>query len=553
MSTYYPSGVLQLLLRLDDGVTPLPPEAVAALQGALGSQVQPATDLQAFAPVADGYSVLGAILPSEVTHERNTPREADVLTVRVPFRDFPLPARIVRSIGVVWYAGTVSAANYAAGLRNAVTGTPGPLLSVLMPSRSNLRFVGFADGAEEDYDAGVITIRARDYTGILLDERVKPDVLKSIEIHQPLDQVVLSLLRQFPSGACRGLTVEFSPFVDDDGAEQPFPNVSDVLGKPAQFKRGKAPGLSATYGGADVSYWDLLTDLCAMCGYIPTIEEDRLRVLPPRNLFDGVGTFRRTVTTPNGSTEALTARRMVQGFNVDSVRFARKFGRQAIPSIEVRSVAPGLRQPIVSRYPEDGPPVPRHHKTKAPVGSRVKTMARANNVVPGGLGASNRSELVLIRGVSTQAEVDRIARGLWQELARQEWTGSYTTKHLASVGGDNDDPDLLDLRAGDPLELVLQRAGASSGVLLSTANLQTRGAQIDALVRRGIGQQAATAIADVYSAARALGSTFRTRTVTYSWQLGGAQPRVQVSSTVGTYLAAPAEDPIEVAPVREVV
>jgi hypothetical protein len=540
VSTYYPSGVLQLLLRLDDGVTPLPPDAVAALQGALGSQVVPATDLQAFSPVADGYSVLGAILPSEVTHERNTPREADVVTIRVPFRDFPLPARIVRSIGVVWYAGTVSAANYAAGLRNSFAnkdGKTGPLLSVLTPSRQNLRFVGFADGAEEDYDAGVITIRARDYTGVLLDERVKPDVLKSIEIDQALDLVILSLLRQFPGGACRGLTVEFSPFVGENGAEQEFPNVAQVLGKPAKFRRGKAPSLSATYGGADVSYWDLLTDLCSLCGYLPTIEEDRLRVLPPRNLFTGQGTFRRTVTTPSGSTEVLTARRMVQGHNVDSVRFARKFGRQAIPAIEVRSVAPGLRQPIVSRFPPDSA-TPR---------------TKANNVQPSGRGASERSELVLIRGVSSQAEVDRIARGLWQELARQEWTGSYMTKHLASVGGDNDNPDLLDLRAGDPLELVLQRAGASSGVLLSIANLQTRGAQIDALVRRGISQPAAIAIADVYSAARALGSTFRTRTVTYSWQLGGAQPRVQVSSTVGTYLAAPVEDPVEVAPVRAVV
>ena len=537
MSTYYPSGVLQLLLRLDDGVTPLPPEAVAALQGALGSQVQPATDLQAFAPVADGYSVLGAILPSEVTHERNTPREADVLTVRVPFRDFPLPARIVRSIGVVWYAGTVSAANYAAGLRNAVTGTPGPLLSVLMPSRKNLRFVGFADGAEEDYDAGVITIRARDYTGVLLDTRVEPSVLASIEIDQALDLVVLSLLRQFPGGACRGLTVEFSPFIGEDGAEQPFPNVAQVLGKPAKFRRGKTPKLSATYGGADVSYWDLLTDICALCGYLPMIEEDRLRIVPPRNMFTQQGTFQRTVTTPSGSTEKLTQRRMVQGYNVDAMRFARKFGRQAIPAIEVRSVAPGLRQPIVSRYPPDSA-TPR---------------TKANNIQPSGRGAAERSELVLIRGVSTQAEVDRIARGLWQELARQEWTGSYTTKHLASVGGDNDDPDLLDLRAGDPLDLVLQRAGASSGVLLSIANLQTRGAQIDALIRRGLSQAAAVAIADAYSAARALGSTFRTRTVTYSWQLGGAQPRVQIASTVGTYLAAPDEPPIEVAPLRAVV
>lgn len=537
MSTYYPSGVLQLLLRLDDGVTPLPPEAVAALQGTLGPQTRAATDLQAFAAVPDGYSVFGAILPSEVVHERNTPREADTLSIRVPFRDFPLPARIVRSVGVVWYAGTVSAANYAAGMRNAMSGTPGPLLSVLTPSRSNLRFLGFADGCEEDYDAGVISIRARDFTGILLDTRVEPSVLASIEIDQALDLVLLSLLRQFPGGACRGLGVEFVPFVDAAGVEQAFPVVADVLGKPAKLRRGKAPRLSATYGGADVSYWDLITDLCSLCGYLPTMEEDRLRIIPPRNLFDGAGTFRRTVTTPAGSTEVLTARRMVQGFNLDAVRFGRKFGRQAIPAIEVRSVAPGLRQPIVSRYPPD--------KTPA--------RTRANNIQPSGRGAAERSELVLVRGVSTQAEVDRMAVGLWQELARQEWTGSFQTRHLASVGGDNDDPDLLDMRAGDPVELVLQRAGASSGVLLSIANLQTRGAQIDALVRRGLSQAAAVAIADVYSAARALGSTFRTRSVTYSWQLGGAQPRVQVAATVGTYLAAPVEAPVEVAPQRAVV
>ena len=538
MSTFYPSGLLQLLVRLDTGFGPLPPEAIAALQGQQGSLSTPATSLEAFAPADDGFSILNAILPAEVSHERNGPRQADTLTVRIPFKDFPLPARAVRSIGVVWYAGTVSADNYARGMSRALAGDSGSNSAILIPSRKNLRFVGFADGVTEDHAAHSIVFQARDYTGILLDTRVKPEVLQKLDIGMTLDLVVLQLLREFPGNGARGLEVEFQQWVDETGQPQPFPVVAEVYGPAAQARKGKKPRLPASRGGADISYWDLLTDLCVMCGFIPVIEEDRLRIIPPRNFYASAGSFSRVV-----GGETLTTRRMVHGANIKGLSFTRKFGRLAVPSIEVISSAPGLRVPLRSKYPADVPG------------------KGANTVLPSGRGAAERSELVLIKGISSQTELDRFAAGLWEEYGRQEWQGKLSTQDLASLGdpriptGGNAEPDLLDVRSGDPFQVVIQRRSQDTGVLSTLSDLDTPSARLAAMKRWGVSASAAEALVRLYDATRQMGDTFRVRQVSATWQLGGDSPKVSLGFSLGTFLNAPAlpspNIPIEVSePVR---
>jgi len=521
VTTYYPSGLLNLLVRLDDGYEPLSPEAVATLQGGTAPYTA-GTAIEALAPSNDGLSLFLAIPPNELTHERNGPRTADTLSVRIAYRDLPVPPRAIRSIGVVWHADTVTPENYALGMREGLAGrSTAP--AILAPTTANKRFVGFVDTVEEDDGACSLNIEARDFTALLIDQIVPPSVLATTATDVRLDALVMTLLRSIPGNVAKGLTVEFVAWGADDeqGPPDPFPVVSDVYGKQGRARRGKSPRLSASSGGADVSYWDVLTDICVACGYLPVIEEDRLRIIPPRTLYEGEGSFRRAVATASG-VEQLTARRFIVGLNAEDPTFRRSFARLSIPSIIVRSTVPGLREPLTSRWPPE-----------------AKTKARPPSVTPSGRGAQDRSELVLVRGISTQAQLDRIARNLWHEYALGEYVGKIATTHLASYGGGNADPDILGIRSGDPVDVVRRGAGAAGGVLSTIADLQSLEARFEALRASGVSGTAARSIVQFQAATSGLGSTFRVKSMSQAWRFSDT-PSVRTTLNLGSYMTVQA-------------
>jgi hypothetical protein len=68
------------------------------------------------------------------------------------------------------------------------------------------------------------------------------------------------------------------------------------------------------------------------------------------------------------------------------------------------------------------------------------------------------------------AQLQEIAKGIFEEMARGEITGSCSTKNLASFGGDNRDPDMCRLRPGDGIEFAYDvRANSGINPLVSPA------------------------------------------------------------------------------------
>ncbi len=504
MSTYYPSGLLQLHVRLDEGAGPLPKGALDALRGLDTTTYD--SGLTALATPSDGLSVITSVQPREVDHQRNGPRFADTLQVSIALRDFPIRAQMIRAVGVVWLAGTVSPDDYQDGMRTAVRGGR-TNRALVNPTRENVRFVGFADQIREDESAGELVLVCRDFTSVLLDTEVTSDVLQGIDAGAPLDSVVIELLRRIPGGAAGGLSVSIEPWIGEDGSPLPLPRVASLYHERQTSKAGVSR-IPAALASGQLSFWDLITDLCMRAGMVPMIEEDALRIVPPRNVFGSNGSWRRTVAG-----ETLTVRRMVLGNNLRSLQFSRDLGRLASPAVVVRSWAPGLSVPLEARWPE---------------------AVKASQVLPSGLGASEKPQVLLVRGVTDPAQLSRIARSLYEEMSRTEYGGTLSTVDLASLGGGNSDPDLLDLRSGDPLEVVIQNGGQRTG--LSWVSRQTSDEAFRRMRAHGIAAPVARALVRLAEQTRGLQTVFRVRECAYKWRLSGPNPSVQVDIGFANWL-----------------
>lgn len=518
---YRPSGLVQLHVRLTDGVGDVPSEALAVLRG----QVAPgaATDLAAFASPIDGLSVITAVQPASVTLLKNTHRAADKLALTIQAADLPIPTRLIRSIGVLAFLGTVDADAYAAGLSANARGS-GVNTALLRPSRDNLRFIGFMDDIDEDTDGGMLSMESRDYTGILLDTPVAVAVFE-IDINAPLDDVIVAILRTVPGGAADGIRVRRESTVEYDDQAGTYrmrlgdlPNVAKTFPAVTKRRRGKQFRLPASLAGSELSYWDLITDICVAAGFVPIIDLDTLRLTTPRTLLGRTraGGFERVVTGPGGA-ERLTTRRMVHGSNIDKLRFSRKFGRVSVPGVEVRSLVPGRAEPLVVRWP---PP----------------KRDRSGKVLPSGRGQVDQTQTLLLRGIEDPRQLIQIAEGLYEELGRSEYGGRLETYDLASFGGGNEDPDLLSLASGEPLEVVARNRGITQTLSDYLSRLRSPVEMREALVKAGWAPRVAQGVVNLYVSSQGLNTVFRVQEARQHWQLSGDSPSVRIGVTFGTYL-----------------
>ncbi len=531
MPRYYPSALAQLYIRLDEGVGQIPPEALAVLRGQAAAT--DAVGLKAFAmPIQDGYSHITAVQPHTLDLELNSHRIADTLGMTIAWRDFPLPSRMLRNVGIMIYAGTVSSDDYAAGLGAAAAGARTQNIAIVKPTRKSLRFVGFADDVAEDHQAGTVSFRCRDYTGILLDTELAAAVY-DVDVNAPLDDVITKILATVPGDAAKHLNVVNPPYLRADSdtyrfTDAPLPTVALITPAATRRRKGKLWRLSPAMTGPETKYWDLITDICVQAGFVPIVDRNELQITTPRNILgrEAPGSFLRVV---NG--KPLQIRRMIHGFNIETLRTTRKFGRLAAPSIQVRSAVPGRAAPLIAEWPP-----PKNPKR------------RATSVMPSGRGAAGRVETFVVKGVSNPDTLRQVAAGLYEELGRGEYGGRMETYELASTGGTNLDPDLLDVKSGDPLEIVVEARGLTTGLCNYLSDAQSPAAMMDRLRVKGWNDAVAAGIVNLYLASKGLQTVFRVRDVRQSWRLAGDNPGVRLGFTFGTYLET-RNDPVGAVPV----
>lgn len=82
-----------------------------------------------------------------------------------------------------------------------------------------------------------------------------------------------------------------------------------------------------------------------------------------------------------------------------------------------------------------------------------KKPARAKRVLPSGTKPNDPIRIVAISGVTDPATLQDIARGIYEETARQELEGSFSTSDPSSYGIPFEIANLLDLKAGEPIRI----------------------------------------------------------------------------------------------------
>jgi len=136
--------------------------------------------------------------------------------------------------------------------------------------------------------------------------------------------------------------------------------------------------------------------------------------------------------------------------------------------------------------------------------------------LPGDGGTDAKWTVHNVSGFKSEAALIAIAKHIYESVGRNELSLKVSTKNLASLGGGNLDPDILDMRAGDPFELLVNRdpSGPSVNQIEQFLVVQERAAQF--LRDLGFDDGFADAYAKAYGDS-GFQTVFRTKTIGIKW------------------------------------
>jgi len=452
----------------------------------------------------DDLTVIGDIEPLSATIERNGLASADTCTIVLDAADAPFDPRILRAAHVEVVLGVVSPEDYEAGMQRGERRADGSLLSLVGSAQDGstvgtTRFVGYVDDISISFsDQGdTVTLECRDMSAVLRDTP-NPAGL-SIDLALPLDEGVQRYLEAV-SASSAGVVVRYvgegsAPIPIEAMGTAPSGNARRRGRRGARAQRGRR-------GGEQMTAWDHITDVCRGLGFIPMVDG-----------FDVVITEARTLFSSSN------ARRMVYGRNLTDLSFSRRLQGAKVPTIEVRSYDPVIGRTRWARYPVrsgerdsgvfgvDNPPAP----------------LRANEVPPSGSNPEESVRVMQVSGVSDPAVLARVARNAFEQIGRQEIEGSLSTDDVHSYGQPVEFADLLNARAGDPVEVLIVSSvppeladRGETNTTLSQLQAMTRARRRDYLMARGWPERLASRFAALQEA-NEFQTVFRTQDVRLTW------------------------------------
>lgn len=545
---YFPSLVANLTMRFD--------EALLAGDTPESRSVRDMADIPVLPPGLPSLrplSMVGAgsrlskvigVVARSASVELPGYRQAGKFTLRLAFRDFPVDPRAVRAVGVEIFLGTVPSVDFARGMRGQVVN--GRAASLISAEAENRLVTGVADELEVVHgDRGSeVTIQGRDLRGGFLDAKLDPATLKGLNMDWPIHMVVAQILSRSPLAA--NVPIEVSNDEWPNGVV-PAPAAREVVTRINQGSDGGGAGMPAKGDTATLSFWDAITQFCLLVGGVPYFDGPVLRIRPARSLFERKqagkpgnptpfkdGTPRTIETT--GGTEQLVYRRMVYGRDISNFRLNRKLGGAAkVPaircvSVDTSSTTRGAGKLLEVTWPDVVAGVP------ADAVARAKT----TSVSPSGDAAQEDVLTISVPGIRDKERLREVARNIYEEVGRGELTGSVTTKNLASFGGDNDDPDLLRLRPGDPVEFLVDATGLRGlPPVISALNDQTalslEEAVKDVTDRFGDADLARVLVGTARGEFQRLQTVFRVSGVRFDWN---RETGVQIDFDFQNYIEA---------------
>lgn len=534
---YYPSMVVNLQIRLDEGRGSLgDPKSSAELAEAGGKLIPPTTqgpEVLAQGEENDDLSHLLGIVPRSASVELPGYRQAGKFQLELAYRDLPLDPRVIRAIGVAIHLDAVRAGDFADGM--VQTSAFGSFeaskrrRSIASTGDGNVVLAGLADTIAVSHDGSGSRVRidGRDLRGIMLDLPVSAETLKRLDVERPIDDVVRQIVQKLhPQGGKIEVVVKPSEW---PGGSIPSPIDDGLVTRTNLNALGNALRPSAKGEVQKVSFWDLITNYCFFVGAVPYFVGSRIFVRPARNLFDRrtnevafdpsfptpfADGRRREVGKPlTNKRERFAFRRLVFGRDIKAYSMERKLAGFKVPTIEVAS------------YDTSGAERGPDRLIKVQFPPEAEKEARTTNAGAGGKALSTNVVRVNVPGIRDKDRLNEIAKDLYEEIGRQEVGGSVETRNLASFGGDNQDPDLLKLRPGDPIEFRVDASGLGTfpppASELTNEEARSKEAQIKAVKERvGDEKLARALVAANRGEGNDLQNVFRVANVRFDWDSG---------------------------------
>jgi hypothetical protein len=449
---------------------------------------------------SDGYTYDVTVIPKSAAWSQNGIQQAGTVNLTIKYVDCPIDPRLVRSCGVELYLGCVTEDAFVA----TNTGSASPQDEVLPatyagPSgepRTNLRFQGFVNKWDVSWGDSepTITIDAQDNSMLLHNQECPPRL--SISAALPLDKAVATYLANFVQFA--GLSVEYRPSTDTP------PILGSVLGETA-LRPGLGPQPAGGGGGVQKhSVWDLLTDVCGATAHSIRMDGTTLVIQRARSLL-GTSVAQRAddpfrPRTVDGV--SFSCRRFLYGRNVKTMKVSRDFGKKCVQNVEVRSQGGnGDKTTLIGRFP-----LPPDRQVYA---------------LPGNAQPDQKWTVYSVPGIKDQPTLAKIAQGIYEQMGRQEMGVEIKTHNLGSFGGDNTDPDILDCKTGDTVEVLVNRDDDDVNEMthMETA-LTAQQSNAALMVSLGFSQDFANAYARAYVNA-GFTTTYRVKTMKVTWSSEG--------------------------------
>jgi len=179
---------------------------------------------------------------------------------------------------------------------------------------------------------------------------------------------------------------------------------------------------------------------------------------------------------------------------VSTMGIRRRFSKAVPTNIEVRCYNGERKNTLVARYPLKGDRVLR--------------------AAPGD-GTDEKWQVVRITGIKDEKTLRLVAQTYYEQMGRNELQVRVGTINLASYGGGNMDPDLLDIKPGDAVDVGIDR-----DMIYSAGEIE-EGTTTDAekfLTKLGYSAEFASEYSKAVNNV-GLPFTFRMRTAQFDWSI----------------------------------
>lgn len=444
----------------------------------------------------DPEVVLTRLIPRKVRLRLNGHRAADECHIELHLRQFPFApdGALIRSILIELRRGVIDPDDWARAISEGAVAPDGlPLTVPIITASDEPDFAGFADVHEmrmPSDGSSVVVLPCRAFDGVLADTPMQG---REIRTDVGMDEAIARLIGTIP--AMVGMAVVWL------GPEVP-PVLGSFAPKTQQTKAGK--GRPRQQKSSKESVLDAITDYCIMGAVIPRVRGYTLELGSVRTL---------------DQYDATTVPRMVLGSNILDLEMKHRLTKAHARSVEVRSFNADTGKIMCARYPQDqartGQLEPGQADALPPTGPLQ---------VPPGADAVDEAapEVMDVQNVTDPKQLQNIAQSVFEEMARQDLAMSMTTRDVATVDGRAiGDPDLLALRAGDPLQMIIAPAveDAVGSYIQRLASLP-RADAIKELVDGGWKGEVAIKVLDGIIFAKKP-FIYRTKDVDWRWEFGG--------------------------------